>query len=617
MQDTRVHTFHIPVMGLAFSIDTPVKVARFGISSVVSIVDDILIEHMRKQHATERGETYTPITTKDFDYRARRITEYLNLLQRIVHDQIASLKASAFETGSEVVKYFEMLADQSPLKGLYQRMKHAADASTRARLEEELRTRIVAGDIDVNIMTKLDRLAPPKNGQPVAPEFSDALSALRGFVKSELTSSVVLSAGLNSRLFGYMAQFPEFLPDERGHLRKRVTLKVSDYRSAYIQGKILAKKGIWVSEYRIESGLNCGGHAFASDGDLLGPILEVFKTSKTTLIRELHELYAVALTSKGVRVPEQPLPVLITVQGGIGTTNEDEFLREYYQVDGTGWGSPFLLVPEATNLDDRTRKQLCEAKREDFYISDVSPLGIPFNNVRNTTGEQQLRQRVANGKPGSPCEKKFLCSNTEFTKDAICTASSQYQRLKIKQLESMDLSPDELKYKLGKLYEKTCLCEDLAATALNNNGVSGPDPLPIAVCPGPNLAYFTRIATLEEMVGHIYGRIQLITASDRPNMFINEIRLNIDHLKSEIQKALNTISEREHARFGEYRKNLLEGIEYYKKLIPHLVKESERYHEIMRLQLLELEDELIQLVIPCPIVAQMEYVRTARVASVG
>ena len=37
------HTFHNPVMGLAFTIDTPVKVARYGISSVISIVDDILL----------------------------------------------------------------------------------------------------------------------------------------------------------------------------------------------------------------------------------------------------------------------------------------------------------------------------------------------------------------------------------------------------------------------------------------------------------------------------------------------------------------------------------------------------------------------------------------------
>jgi hypothetical protein len=100
-------------------------------------------------------------------------------------------------------------------------------------------------------------------------------------------------------------------------------------------------------------------------------------------------------------------------------------------------------------------------------------------------------------------------------------------------------------------------------------------------------------------------------------MFINEIRLNIDHLKNEIQKALKTISEREHARFAEYKKNLLDGIEYYKKLVPQLMKESERYRQMMRAQLLELEYELMQLVIPYPFVPEMEYARPVRIASVG
>ena len=38
------------------------------------------------------------------------------------------------------------------------------------------------------------------------------------------------------------------------------------------QSKVLAKKGIWVSEFRIESGLNCGGHAFAPGG--YAPVLD-------------------------------------------------------------------------------------------------------------------------------------------------------------------------------------------------------------------------------------------------------------------------------------------------------------------------------------------------------
>jgi hypothetical protein len=41
-----LHTFHIPVMGLAYTIDSPIRVAQYGISSVISIADDELIEKM-------------------------------------------------------------------------------------------------------------------------------------------------------------------------------------------------------------------------------------------------------------------------------------------------------------------------------------------------------------------------------------------------------------------------------------------------------------------------------------------------------------------------------------------------------------------------------------------
>ena len=67
-----LHTFHIPVMGLAFTIDTPLKVARFGISSVVSIVEDNLVEQMRAFHCAQAGEAYVPIPTDDIDHRAKR-----------------------------------------------------------------------------------------------------------------------------------------------------------------------------------------------------------------------------------------------------------------------------------------------------------------------------------------------------------------------------------------------------------------------------------------------------------------------------------------------------------------------------------------------------------------
>src|SRR5690606_14632417 len=113
-----------------------------------------------------------------------------------------------------------------------------------------------------------------------------------------------------------------FYPDASGFLKKKVVLKVSDYRSALIQGKFLAKKGIWVSEYRIESGLNCGGHAFATDGYLLGPILAQFRDNKEELIKSVHDLLITALSDKSKFVPSSPLPVKITAQGGVGTAGE-------------------------------------------------------------------------------------------------------------------------------------------------------------------------------------------------------------------------------------------------------------------------------------------------------
>jgi hypothetical protein len=448
-------------------------------------------------------------------------------------------------------------------------------------------------------MTKLDKMNIGRDQEKLPAEFSDALASLRGFAQSELNASVVLSAGLNSRLFSYLGQRKEFVPDEQGNLKKRVILKVTDYRSAYIQGKILAKKGIWISEFRIESGLNCGGHAFASDGYLLGPILDEFKTNRQILFDELSLLYQTAFRDKGFSFPSAPMQFRITVQGGIGTAKEDMFLREYYRVDGTGWGSPFLLVPEATNVDKTTRDILARAKKEDYYISDASPLGIPFNNVHGSSSDLQIQQRFNDGKPGSRCTKKFLISNTEFTTEAICTASSQYQELKIEQLKRQNLSPEVLEQKIAKVVEKACLCEDLAASGLINSNGHGPAKIrAVAVCPGPNLAYFSKIASLEEMVGHIYGRLQLLTDPNRPNLFINELRLYVDYMKIEIQKRIDTWNANEQKYFSTFKKNLQDGINHYKGLIPKLIEESERYRETMRIELLELEQELREIVIP-------------------
>ena len=82
------HTFHIPVMGTGFMIDAPLRVAKYGISSVLSLVDDVLIEQMRQYHCQKNGEPYEEIGNDEEDARARRITAYLNLLDLLVRRQV-------------------------------------------------------------------------------------------------------------------------------------------------------------------------------------------------------------------------------------------------------------------------------------------------------------------------------------------------------------------------------------------------------------------------------------------------------------------------------------------------------------------------------------------------
>ena len=198
------HKFHIPVMGLAFTIDSPIKVARFGISSVISIVEDRLIEMMRKHYYPTINKEYYPISIHEEDYRAKRITDYLNLVNTIVQAQVEELRKTPFEKGSEIVKYFEMLPDDSTMKQLYLQMMATVNQYEKEKIETYLRSHIKAGSIDVNIMTKTDRDNHNKNGELVE-DGSDAVAALRGYAKSNLTnSSVIFSAGMNPRLYNYL-----------------------------------------------------------------------------------------------------------------------------------------------------------------------------------------------------------------------------------------------------------------------------------------------------------------------------------------------------------------------------------------------------------------------------
>lgn len=554
-------------MGLGFTIDTPLKVAKYGIASVVSIMEDHLIEEMRKVHSKKENKAYEPISAKDVDRRSKRIEAYLNFMDDIVSEQIMQIKQQEFTEDSELTKYFTLLPEDSIGKKLYKKMLELENPIFRKGFENDLKAFVKAGSIDVNIMTKLDNQNYSEDGELLPNEYSDAKSALKGFAQSKVSSSVIFSAGMNPKLFTYCEKFEGFYPNERGVQKKGVILKVSDFRSAVVQGKMFAKKGIWVSEFRIESGLNCGGHAFATQGFLLGPILEEFKEKRQALYQELFEICTKTLNDSGKSFLTKP-ELKITVQGGIGTSEENEFLIKQYNLDGTGWGSPFLLVPETTNVDDATLNALIQSKREDFYLSNSSPLGVPFNNFKASSSEQLRLQRISKNRAGSPCYKKFLSLNTEFAEKPICTASRQYQHLKVQEIEQSDASTERKKIEISRVMEKECLCEGLGASAiLKNEGELSHNLDAVSICPGPNLYFFKETYKLTEMVDHIYGRLSVLNKVSRPHVFINEAQLYVDYLKKEIESQLDSMSEKQQAYFEGFKTNLEKGLNYYSGLL--------------------------------------------------
>ncbi|MCP4448467.1 MAG: hypothetical protein GY811_24455 [Myxococcales bacterium] len=552
--DAGKHSFTIPVMGIAFTVDSPLKLARYGISSTVSLVDDLFLEQMRKHHCAECGDDYVAIKKNAPNGRALRITAYLDFLDRQVAKQMRLIRALPFDEGSDICRYFELLPP-SPLRSEYESMLACDDASEKKRVQESLRSQIKAGAINANIMTKLDRDRDRK-GVPLPLGDSDALAAARGFAKSTVDGSLILSAGMNPRLFAYMASLEEFLPSETGYIKKRLVLKVSDFRSADVQSKVLAKKGVWVSEYRIESGLNCGGHAFATAGLLMGPILQEFKDNRAALAEKIIVIFNKARAKAELPTFETPLTTHLTFQGGLGTASEQSLLLDYYNVDSTAWGSPFLLVPEASNLDEKTRSDLAGCRDEDIQLSPSSPLGVPFWNFMNSGSENARRKRIASGKPGSPCPKGHVALKWDFQDIPLCRASRTYQSRELKILDESEATTEERASKRLSITNPSCICHDLSGCATLGAGID--TKATPAICPGPNVVNFKKVISLDEMIGHIYGRCIAMHRPERSHVFLRELELYIEELGKQIAA--------EAPRLLKYETNLRAGITYYREM---------------------------------------------------
>ena len=447
-----VHKIHIPVMGICYTADTPVRVAHFGITSVISLVDDGLLEEYRMAYAERLGlDLGSPQTT-----RIGRIRSYLDFVADEVERKFARLCGCRFDGGSDKDLYFLMLPLDSRLRVEYDGV-FAKTGLARIAAEAALTEKMEPGEIQANIMVGLNHEEA-------------AFDAVRGFAASKVKGALVLSAGVNLAVFEEIAKYKDFYRTRDRAPSKKIILKVSDYRSALIQGRYLAKKGLEVYEYRIESGVNCGGHAFFESKKLLLDVVrefvekrkELFETTSAMITKFAQSV--VSADGTAVTAGKSPgmtnVPNLeivppaasarITAQGGLCSPEDIEKIMSL-GIDGVGVGTPFLLVPQATSMDKATRRMLAAATPEDVYVSHASPLGIPFVNLRTSTAAELCREKVreffasenekSNApelKPGFPCRQHYLCQKFPEFDHPVCRASREYVMWRLAEIDKLE-----------------------------------------------------------------------------------------------------------------------------------------------------------------------------------
>jgi hypothetical protein len=74
----------------------------------------------------------------------------------------------------------------------------------------------------------------------------------------------------------------------------------------------------------------------------------------------------------------------ITVQGGVGTPKNMIFF-ENLEVDSVGDRRFFWFLKQLQWI--QKPGIIAKSKEDDFYLSHLSPLGVPFNTVRGSSNE--------------------------------------------------------------------------------------------------------------------------------------------------------------------------------------------------------------------------------------
>ena len=190
-----------------------------------------------------------------------------------------------------------------------------------------------------------------------------------------------------------------------------------------------------------------------------------------------------------------------------------------------------------THLDylHRHKKKICTSaisRRSEFHSTVCAEIRKILKSRHSSTKddrEARVRKNLFRSTPSIPSKPSALLRGN-------------FRISRFRNLTDKIFRRKKKKKSFDAITEKVCLCVGLTNAALIVNRIeTNGDGAGVSICPGPNIAYFDRAVSLKEMVDHIYGRIKLVNESHRPNMFVKELRLYVDYLKTKISESAETV----------------------------------------------------------------------------
>lgn len=131
----------------------------------------------------------------------------------------------------------------------------------------------------------------------------------------------------------------------------------------------------------------------------------------------------------------------------------------------------------------------------------------------------------------------------------------------------MGLKGEAYSEALDRIVEPECLCMGLGSSTLLSKGIDVEGSDKVTVCPGPNMAYFSKVSTLNEMVDHIYGRLNLLNSDKRPHMFVKELSMYLEIFTKRVKSFVEGEGDKkEMKQLEKFQQNILSGVDYYKSL---------------------------------------------------